>query len=168
MFKLMINLNITFNYWDNYNEKSLVDNYILFSTDTTIYVKYTKIKIEDDEQSELMSEFFNFSKLEIVNNFINKRFKQIKQNERLDLSDVIFDLYKNRNVLMSDQLDWEFTGFFKFQKLLNEYVNFIKYMNIVLEILIYFLKRQQELSEKLKLFSIFSNILSEQEILKIY
>ncbi len=126
----MINLNITFNYWDNYNEKSLVDNYILFSTDTTIYVKYTKIKIEDDEQSEIMSEFFNFSKLEIVNNFINKRFKQIKQNERLDLSDVIFDLYKNTNVLMSDQLDWEFTGFFKFQKLLNEYVNFIKYMNI--------------------------------------
>ncbi len=126
----MINLNITFNYWDNYNEKSLVDNYILFSTNTTIYVKYTKIKIEDEEQSEIMSEFFNFSKLEIVNNFINKRFKQIKQNERLDLSDVIFDLYKNTNVLMSDQLDWEFTGFFKFQKLLNEYVNFIKYMNI--------------------------------------
>ena len=31
---------------------------------------------------------------------------------------------------MSDRLDWEFTGFFRFKKMLDEYLNFVKYMNI--------------------------------------
>jgi hypothetical protein len=124
----MINLNIIISYWDNQIEKHLLDKYKLFSTNSYIYVKYSIIETEDENQE--ITESFNFSKLETLNNFIYKRFKQIKQNERYELNTVEYILYKNENIIMKDVLDWEFTGFFKFKKLLDEYLTFIKHMNI--------------------------------------
>jgi hypothetical protein len=123
----MIHLDIIISYWDNQIEKPIIDKYKLFSTNSTTYVKYSMIEVEENRET---TESFNFSKLETLNNFINKRFKQIKQNETYELNTVEYVLYKNENVIMKDGLDWEFTGFFKFKKILDEYLTFIKHMNI--------------------------------------
>lgn len=128
----MINLNIVINYWDNTNERPLVDKYKLFSTSTTIYVKYTTFRIDEEtnEEKNDLSESFNFSNLDVLNNFINKRFRQLKKNDTHELNDIVFNLYKNDKIIMTDILDWEFTGFFKFKSLLDEYLSFIKHINV--------------------------------------
>lgn len=126
----MISLEIVIDYWDNLNEKSHIDIYKLFSSETTIYVKYTRVEVDEDNTENEKTDCFNFSKLETLKDFIHKRFKQVKRNDRYELNEVLFELYKNENVLMSDRLDWEFTGFFRFKKMLDEYLNFVKYMNI--------------------------------------
>ncbi len=123
----MIHLDVIISYWDNEIEKPFIDKYKLFATSSNIYVKYSIIEIEENRET---TEAFNFSKLETLNNFIYKRFKQIKQNDTYELNTVEYILYKNENVIMKDGLDWEFTGFFKFKKLLDEYLMFIKHMNI--------------------------------------
>lgn len=128
----MINLNIVINYWDNINERQCIDKYKLFSTNTTIYVKYITFRIDEETNDEHIdiSESFNFSNLDILNNFINKRFRQIKHNDTYQLNDVMFNLYKNNKVIMTDILDWEYTGFFKFKSFLDEYLNFVKHINV--------------------------------------
>ena len=89
----------------------------------TLKVKQTQPENENTENEK--TDCFNFSKLETLKDFIHKRFKQIKRNDRYELNEVLFELYKNENVLMSDRLDWEFTGFFRFKKMLDEYLNFV-------------------------------------------
>lgn len=128
----MINLNIIINYWDNINEKQLKDRYKLFSTESTIYIKYIKYKTNEENNVEEieLSEYFNFLNMDILNNFIHKRFKQIKKTETYEINDVCFELYKNEKVIMKDRLDWEYTGFFKFKNFLDEYLKFINCMNI--------------------------------------
>lgn len=128
----MINLNIVINYWDNMHERHCIDKYKLFSTNTTIYVKYITFRIDEETNDENIdiSESFNFSNLDILNNFINKRFRQIKHNDTYELNDVMFNLYKNNKVIMRDILDWEYTGFFKFKSLLDEYLSFVKHINV--------------------------------------
>ena len=128
----MISLNIIINYWDNISESQIKNSYKLFSTNHFTYIKYIKTKTNEESNIDdlIFSECFNFSDKSTVNHFINKIFKQLKNYDFFEINNVVFELYKNSNIIMKDILDWEFTGFFRFKGLLDEYLKFLNSMNI--------------------------------------